>query len=76
METVKLVNKGLAGEPEYLCLQNPETLTIYDFSQIQKIQIGDEIRDFEENDWRLILNNENHLASIDLITNGFVTLHV
>ena len=76
METVKLVNRAMAGEEEILCFQNPETLTIYDFSQIQKIHIGNEIRDFEENDWKLVLNNENHLASIDLITGGFVTLHV
>lgn len=76
MELVKLVNRGLAGEPEILCFQNPQTLTIFEFSQIQKIQIGDDIRDFEENDWKLVLSNENHLANIDSTTNEVITLYV
>jgi hypothetical protein len=76
METVKLVNRAFAGEEEILCFQNPETLKIYEFSEIQKTYINSEIRDFEEDDWKLVLNNENHLAAIDLISGGFVTLHV
>jgi hypothetical protein len=36
METqlLRLVNAGLAGEPERIVLQNTETNTIYEFSQV------------------------------------------
>jgi hypothetical protein len=76
METVKLVNRAFAGEEEILCFQNTETFKIYEFSEIQKTYINSEIRDFEEDDWKLVLNNETHLAAIDLIAGGFVTLYV
>jgi hypothetical protein len=41
METLRVVNKGLAGEPEHAVLQNPETNAIYEFSTI----VGESVSD-------------------------------
>lgn len=76
MELVKLVNRGLAGEPEILCFQNESTLKIYDFSEIKDICVGGEFFPFIETDWMRVLENENHIASIDVNENGNLVLHV
>ena len=41
MITLRIVNKGMAGEPEHAVLQNPETNAIYEFSNI----VGETIED-------------------------------
>lgn len=76
MELVKLVNRGLVNEPEILCLQNPETLAIYDFYEIKKISIAGELRPFIHSDWMIVLENENHTASIDTNEDGDLVLYV
>jgi hypothetical protein len=42
-QLLRIVNAGLAGEPERIVLQNTETNTIYEFSQIvnESITNGD-----------------------------------
>jgi hypothetical protein len=71
METLRVVNKGLAGEPEHAVLQSAETNLIYEFSNI----VGETILD---NDLthpiiQQILNN-GHVVQASIDENG-VTLH-
>ena len=76
MELVKLVNRGLAGEPEILCFQNPETTKIYDFSEIYRVCIGGEYLPFNEDDWKLVLEKENHMAHISIDESNKLVLYV
>ena len=71
METLRIVNKGLAGEPEHAVLQNPETNIIYEFSNI----VGETILDNELTHpiIQQILNN-GHTVQASIDENG-VTLH-
>ena len=71
METLRIVNKGLAGEPEHAVLQNPETNIIYEFSNI----VGETILDNELTHpiIQQILNN-GHTVQASIYENG-VTLH-
>ena len=41
METLRIVNKSFAGEPEHAVLQNIETNTMYEFSKITNDNITD-----------------------------------
>lgn len=71
METLRVVNKGLAGEPEHAVLQNPETNAIYEFSNIVGESISD--NDLTHPIIQQILNNGHVVqASIDETD---VTLH-
>jgi hypothetical protein len=76
METVKLVNRGLEGEGEILCLQNPETLKIYDLDTIDRTYVNGTFKDFEETDISHIYHKEGHLARIDVLESGNVILYV
>jgi hypothetical protein len=71
METLKLVNKSFAGEPEYIVLQNIETNEMYEFSQITNETIND--NDLSHSVIQLILNN-GHSVQAE-INEGQVTLH-
>jgi hypothetical protein len=73
MITLRIVNKGLIGEPEHIVLQNPETNVVYEFSNI----VGETILD---NDLthpiiQQILNN-GHEAQAEISEDGLVTLHL
>ena len=71
MITLRIVNKGLAGEAEYVVLQNPDTNEVYEFSNIVGETISD--NDLAHPIIQQILNNGHSVqASID--ENG-VTLH-
>jgi hypothetical protein len=64
MQTLRLVNIGLEGEPEYIMLQNPNTNVVYEFSNI----IGESIsnNDLTHPIIQQILNNGHVVqASID-----------
>jgi len=71
METLKLVNKSFAGEPEYIVLQNIETNEMYEFSQITNETINN--NDLTHSVIQLILNN-GHSVQAE-INEGLVTLH-
>jgi hypothetical protein len=71
METLRLVNKGFAGEPEYVVLQNIETNQIYEFSQITNEVVSD--NDLSHTLIQQILNNGHQVQAE--INEGNVTLH-
>ena len=72
MITLRIVNKGLAGELEHAVLQNPETNAVYEFSNI----IGETIEDnnISHPTIQQILNN-GHQVQADISEDGLVTLH-
>jgi hypothetical protein len=72
MITLRIVNKGLAGEPEHAVLQNPETNVVYEFSNI----VGETISDNElaHPIIQQILNN-GHQVQAEISEDGLVTLH-
>ena len=72
MITLRIVNKGLAGEPEYIVLQNTETNSIYEFSNI----VGESISDIDLTHLIIqqILNN-GHQVQAEVGEDGMVTLH-
>lgn len=72
MITLRIVNKGLAGEPEHIVLQNPETNTIYEFSNINGQSISD--NDLTHPIIQQILNN-GHQVQAEVSEDGLVTLH-
>lgn len=72
MQTLRVVNKNMAGEPEHAVLQNIQTNSIYEFSNI----VGETILD---NDLahpiiQQILNN-GHQIQAEVSEDGMVTLH-
>jgi hypothetical protein len=72
MITLRIVNKGLAGEPEYIVLQNTETNSIYEFSNIVGESISD--NDLTHPIIQQILNN-GHQVQAEVGEDGMVTLH-
>jgi hypothetical protein len=71
MQTLRVVNKSMVGEPEHAVLQNIETNSVYEFSNIVGESIGD--NDISHPIIQQILNNGHVVqASIDEIG---VTLH-
>jgi hypothetical protein len=72
MITLRIVNKGLAGEPEHAVLQNPETNTVYEFSNIVGETISD--NDLTHPIIQQILN-KGHQVQAEVAEDGLVTLH-
>jgi hypothetical protein len=72
MITLRIVNKGMAGEPEHAVLQNPETTAVYEFSNI----VGETIEDnnISHPTIQQILNN-GHQVQAEISEDGLVTLH-
>ncbi len=71
METLRVVNKGLAGEPEHAVLQSAETNAIYEFSNIVGETVSD--NDLTHPIIQRILNN-GHIVQASIDEHG-VTLH-
>lgn len=71
MQTLRVVNKSLEGQPEYAVLQNIETNQIYEFSQIN----GDNIQDGDINHTTIqaILGRGHQIEAI--VENDRITLH-
>jgi hypothetical protein len=67
----KIVNRGLVGEPEHICLQI-ESNKIFEFSQILGESIND--NDLSHPIIQAILNNE-HQVNITFDENDNVTLY-
>jgi hypothetical protein len=64
MQTLRVVNKSMVGEPEHAVLQNIETNSVYEFSNIVGESIGD--NDISHPIIQQILNNGHVVqASID-----------
>jgi hypothetical protein len=81
-QLAKIVNKGLAGEPENVVLQVIDTLKIIEFSQIKHIDEAGVIRDvtliddtLEQPEIEYILNNMAHVVHITFDENDNVTLY-
>lgn len=72
METLKIVNKSLIGEPEHAVLQNVITNTTYEFSQVVNYTIDD--NDISNPIIQQILNN-GHSVQAEIV-DGSVTLHL
>jgi hypothetical protein len=72
MITLRIVNKGLAGEPEHAVFQNIETNTVYEFSNIVGETISD--NDLTHPTIQQILNN-GHQVQAEVAEDGMVTLH-
>jgi hypothetical protein len=72
MITLRIVNKGLVGEPEHIVLQNPETTMVYEFSNIVGETISD--NDLAHPIIQQILNN-GHQIQAEVGEDGMVTLH-
>jgi hypothetical protein len=72
MITLRIVNKGMAGEPEHAVLQNPETAKVYEFSII----VGETIEDnnLSHPTIQQILNN-GHQVQAEVSEDDLVTLH-
>jgi len=81
-QLAKVVNKGLAGEPENVVLQVIDTLKIVEFSQIKHIDEAGVIRDvtliddtLEQTEIKYILNNMGHCVEITFDESDNVTLY-
>jgi hypothetical protein len=81
-QLAKIVNKGLAGEPENVVLQIIDTLKIFEFSQIKYVDEAGTIRNVELLDDTLnqpeiehILNDMGHVVHITFDENDNVTLY-
>ena len=81
-QLAKIVNKGLAGEPENVVLQVIDTLKIVEFSQIKHVDEAGVIRDvtliddnLNQSEIQHILNNMGHDVDITFDENDNVTLY-
>jgi hypothetical protein len=81
-QSVRIVNKGLAGEPQHLVIQIIDTLKIFEFSQIKHVNESDAIRDvtlidddFNQPEILHILNSMGHVVDITFDENENVTIY-
>jgi hypothetical protein len=72
-QLLRLVNAGLAGEPERIVLQNTETNTVYEFSQIVNESIAN--GDISHPIIQQILHT-GHTIQANIDENNNVTLHL
>ena len=80
-DLAKIVNRGMAGEPEHACLQNLETHAIYEFSQIKSFvengtitNVSIEDADISNEIIQRILRG-NHTVNLVLDSNNDVKLY-
>jgi hypothetical protein len=81
-QVAKIVNKGLAGEPENVVLQVIDTLKIVEFSQIKYVDEAGVIRNvtlvddnLNQPEIQYILNNMGHDVNITFDESDNVTLY-
>jgi hypothetical protein len=81
-QSSRIVNKGLAGEPQHLVIQVTDTLKIFEFSQIKHVNESDVIRDIALVDDELnqseilhILNAMGQTVDITFDENENVTIY-
>ena len=84
METqlARIVNTGLAGEPQHIALQVIDTLKIFQFSQFKYANEGGETREvslidnnLDQPEIQIILYNGTQTVEITFDENDNVTLH-
>jgi len=81
-QSVRIVNKGLAGEPQHIVIQVTDTLKIFEFSQIKHVNESDVIRDITLVDDELnqpeilhILNAMGQTVDVTFDENENVTIY-
>ena len=81
-QLAKIVNRGLAGEPEDIVLQIIDTLKIFEFSQIKHVDEAGVIRDvtlindtMDQPEIQHVLKNMGHDVQITFDENDNVTLY-
>jgi hypothetical protein len=81
-QLARIVNKGLAGEPEYVVFQIKENLQCIEFSQIKFINENDTLREvvlsnsgISQPEILHVLNEMGHECELSINENGLVTLH-
>jgi hypothetical protein len=81
-QLARIVNKGLAGEPENIVLQVLDTLKIVEFSQIKHVDEAGAIRDvtliddtLDQPEIQHVLNNMGHSVEITFDETDNVTLY-
>ena len=81
-QLAKIVNKGLAGEPQNVVLQVIDTLKIFEFSQIKHVDEAGVIRDvtlvdneFNQAEVQHILNAMGHVVDITFDEDENVTIY-
>ena len=81
-QSSRIVNKGLAGEPQHLVIQVTDTLKIIEFSQIKHVDEAGVIRDvtliddtLDQPEIQHILRNMGHDVTITFDENDTVTLY-
>lgn len=74
---VRVVNKGLAGEPFHYCFQNQETRQIIEFSQITHATVNGERLEISIEDSNLdnqyisdVLNKYGHVIDLQSVEDG------
>ncbi len=68
-QSSRIVNKGLAGEPQHLVIQVTDTLKIFEFSQIKHVNESDVIRDV------ILVDDElNQPEILHILNNMFTTI--
>jgi len=78
----KVVNMGLTGEPQNICLQIIETLKVFPFSKIKFISENGEVRPTEipdgeylHSDILHVINNMGHVVDITFDDSDEATLY-
>jgi len=81
-QSSRIVNKGLAGEPQHIVIQVTDTLKIFEFSQIKHVNESDVIRDITLVDDELnqpeilhILNAMGQTVDVTFDENENVTIY-
>jgi hypothetical protein len=81
-QLAKIVNRGLAGEPQNVVLQVIDTLKIFEFSQIKHVDEDGVIRDvsliddtLDQPEIQHVLRNMGHDVNITFDENDNVTLY-
>ena len=63
-QSSRIVNKGLAGEPQHIVIQVTDTLKIFEFSQIKHVNESDVIRDITLIDDELNQSEILHILNV------------
>ncbi len=81
-QLARIVNKGLAGEPEYVVFQIKENLQCVEFSQIKFINENDTLRevvlsnsDISQPEILHVLNEMGHECELSINDGNEVTLY-
>lgn len=75
--TLKLVNTGLAGEPEHIAFQDPITLKVVEFDDVSFVVQNEVSRSANmEEDWKYVLNHMSHVCEAEWDEDGITTIYL